>query len=89
MVRKGMFPSLPMCTRNAYFLFRLVILCFSSGYLSVYSSLSAFSIPVRARNSSTFFSSCLFSLAENLPNLIGTPGRGEITTNNEQEQTKQ
>lgn len=48
----------PMCNRNAYFLFKLVMAAFSSGYLSVYSSLSAFSIPVRDRNSCTFFSNC-------------------------------
>lgn len=62
-----------MCNRNEYFLFKLVIADFSSGYLSVYSSLSAFSIPVRDRNSCTFCSNCLFSFTENLPNLIVTP----------------
>ena len=68
--------NLPMCTLNAYFLFKSVITDFSSGYLSVYSSLSAFSIPVRERNSCTFFSNCLFSFTENLPNLIVTPRIG-------------
>ena len=68
--------NLLMCTLNAYFLFKSVITDFSSGYLSAYSSLSAFSIPVRDRNSCTFFSNCWFSFTENLPNLIVTPRIG-------------
>ena len=70
---EGAVPNLPMCKRKACFLFKSVITAFSSGYLSVYSSLSALSIPVRDRNSCTFFSNCLFSFTENLPNLMATP----------------
>lgn len=75
-LKEGTVWNLPICNRNAYFLFKSVITDFSSGYLSVYSSLSAFSIPVRDRKSCTFFSNCLFSFTENLPNLIATPRIG-------------
>ena len=75
-VKKKTAVRLPMCSLKEYFLFKSVITDFSSGYLSVYSSLSALSIPVRDRNSCTFFSNCLFSFTENLPNLIATPRIG-------------
>lgn len=92
MVKEATVLNLPMCNLNEYFLFKSVIRDFSSGYLSVYSSLSAFSIPVRDRNSCTFFSNCLFSLTENLPNLIATPriwGRRKryTTVNDERKRT--